>query len=198
MGLFDDIFGGGETTSFTAPSLFRTVTSGGSEFKSALTPEGLKFGVQLNKDIHGLRGEQLSGVRSLLQQVRGNQGSLIQAATRPLIDQQAAAVGGLRRDLGRRNVTGTLANNEISNVERKFGVSIGDAAARATDSSARLEGNLLESFGNISNRLAEDEFQAFNLGQSAFSSAIGSRGQKTSDDSGFLGEIGEILDLLGI
>lgn len=200
MSIWDDIFGSeGQTTSYGAPSLYRTITSGGSEFKSALTPEGLKFGVQLNKDIHGLRGEQLAGVRSLLQQVRGNQGSLVQAATRPLIEQRASALGSLTQNLGRRNVTGTLANNEITNLENKFGVAIGNQAASALDASARLEGSLLQDLGTTASRLAEEEFQAMGLGESAFRAAISSRGATVEEGgSGYLGQIGEILDFLGI
>lgn len=185
-----------------APSLYKTLTSGGSTFESALTGDNqFKFGVTLSDDVHGLRNESLTGFRNLLQSIRGNQGQLIKARTRPLEEARAAALGNVTRNLGRRNVTGTLANNEITNVERKFGISIGDARAQGTQEQLNAEAAIMDRISGQADRVAEDEFKSLGLGAQAFGNTIQSMGTRTQSGGDLfgldIGQWGQILDTIG-
>lgn len=202
MALFDET--NTVTNSRFAPSLFQTGTTGGSSIQtSQLGPDRFKAGVFLPQDIQALRAENLGGIRSLLESIRGSGGSILNARLRPLQDQISAQGGLLRRGLARRNVTGTLANNEMTNFSNKAGLALGDARAMATDDLIRTESMLNDKIGGVANDVLDQELRSLGISQNAITSIINSMSatssQKTTSNDPLtsVNGISKLLEILG-
>lgn len=84
-----------------------------------------------------------SRFRGLGEEFAGNQGSLINARMNPLRQQVAQQGGALQRNLGRRGVQGTFANQAMTNFGMEAGRQLGDAQAMATNDAMGARTNLL-------------------------------------------------------
>jgi hypothetical protein len=184
------------------PTTFETGTTGGSRIDTSQTgPDRFKAGIFLDPDIRGLRGEELSGIRNLLSSIQGERGSILDARLRPLEENLAGQTAGITRDLARRNVFGSLRNNEINNSNRSVQRQLGDARALANNDLINVESRLNAQIGESANELFGQELSTLGLSQNAINTIINSmRGggstQTESDPGGTLEGIGNVLDFI--
>lgn len=129
-----------------------------------------------------------SRYRGLSDEFAGNQGSLINARLNPLRQNIAQRRGGLQRDLGRRGVMGTFANQAVSNFDIDAGRALGDAEAMATNDALMARTNLLgaeqgaesaltQLLGATSNDVLRQELAGLGLGVDSIAALLSAANQ---------------------
>lgn len=122
------------------------------------TPNSSLQSGNLNIDptVRGIQDRALGGFQNLIgqsnqlgQEFAGNQGALINARMNPLRQAIAQRRGGLQRDLGRRGVFGSFANQDVNNFDLSAGRELGDAQALATQDALSTRQNLMGFEANL-------------------------------------------------
>lgn len=149
MSFFSDLLGGGgdekqtvTTTpssipiSYASPFGFNLTTSGGSQLQAGSAGGFVKAPAQigtLNTRFGNLTDNALGRTGGYINDLRGNMNPFIQARVRPLETDIATKRGMLDRNLSRRGIAGSLANNELMNFDNNANRQLADARATATN-----------------------------------------------------------------
>ena len=138
--------------------------------------------------IDELRNESIGDLRGLRDEATGNQNAFIQARVNPLQARVNKGRGALQRSLGRRNVFGTFANQDITNFDTDTQRALGDATSMATQDALGFRTSIADRIGNMGTSIQQGDLaglglgvnsrlgiQAANLGASQLQDAAGQR-----------------------
>ena len=154
MSIVKNLFGGSQKSSSTSTTSAGTpfitglnLTTPGSSLTSRLKGKNVTSGIKLNPLVQLLRDEAISGIRGLQGDVptlSNFTDRLISARVDPLRERFAPVLGRLQRDLGRRNVQGSIANNEMLRAESDIARTLAqeEAAAFAEGEQAQFGADL--------------------------------------------------------
>ena len=120
--------------------------------------------VNFDPEINNLRTDSASNLRGLYSEASGNQNSFIQARVNPLQARVNKGRGALQRSLGRRNVFGTFANQDITNFETDTQRALGDARSLATNESIGVRTGLTDRMGNLATATQQGDLAGLGLG----------------------------------
>lgn len=175
----------GETQESQAVSTQRRLpfgisTGGGSLLRSTggFNPQ---ITSQISPQVGGLRDEFTSGIRSLLGSARGK---LVDARVNPLIRRLSGLPGQQRRELSRRNVFGSISQNQVAATERDVAQSIGEARTLATQDALTQEANLLQSLRAAGQDQLAQELSLLGLSNQAIAAISQSQTTTTTPNQG--------------
>lgn len=110
---------------------------------------------------------QGNDLQSIIDQLKGNQGAVVKAATDPLQANIAAGYGDLVQSLGNRGVRGSsFGNTDIANYIARTGTALSNAGANAAEGSLALQGQLTQQAQAAKNNLYGKAFDILGRGLS--------------------------------
>lgn len=108
---------------------------------------------------------QGNDLQAILDQLKGNQGAVVKAATDPLQSNIAAGYGDLLQSLGLRGVRGSsFGNTDIANYIARTGGALANAGANAAQGSLALQGDLTAKAQTLKNNLYGKAFDILGRG----------------------------------
>ena len=120
--------------------------------------------VTFDPRINELRNESIGDLRGLRDEATGNQNAFIQARVNPLQARVNKGRGALQRSLGRRNVFGTFANQDITNFDTDTQRALGDATSLATQDALGFRTSIADRIGNMGTSIQQGDLAGLNLG----------------------------------
>jgi len=153
------------------PIQFQVGFPGGSRLFSPGNAPGNISGA-LNPRVQSLRDEFTGGIRGLLGSARGE---LVDARVNPLIRRLSGLPGQQRRDLARRNVFGSISQNQVAATEGDVAQRISEARTLATQDALTQEANLLQSLRAAGQDQLAQELSLLGLSVSAIQTIVGSQ-----------------------
>lgn len=195
--LVKGLFGDKEqtTTQQRLPPLnVNTTTGGGSSLNSNQSGGTQNTRVNLNPNIATNRNQVRTGFESLLDRVQGENSSFVQAAINPLIERLAPLVGNLQQSLGRRNVRGSIGDQQIRNARTDVARTINDQRLKAEQQGISNTGSILTNLRGLNQDELQQELSSLGLSQNTVNSVISSQlpsGQTTTspNDGSGLGNL---------
>lgn len=107
-------------------------------------------------DIGAATNKYLTGIGDLRTKYLGNEGALMNARLRPVLENNAAMIGGVQRNIGLRGISGSsFADQALTNARTTAGRNESDARALGTQDMASFEKNLTDSEYNAFNQKAQ-------------------------------------------
>lgn len=200
MSFIGDLFGGSEQTVVNQARVLPFQAFDLIGDRSTLSSRPKRSNLRLDPRIDRALTQNRASTTSLLNRVRGNQNPFIEARVSPLIERLSGLPAQTQRDFARRNVFGSIANNEVNQLREDVAGEIGNARALATQDALGFERAVLGDQRRGALDLLTKELSALGVSQDAINAVLNTRqvagGTQTSSGSSTtegLGNIGRLL-----
>lgn len=146
--------------------------------------------VAFDSRINQIRNETIANTRNQLARLSGNEDAIIKASVDPLRRKLALARGDIERNLGRRNVHGSIANDQLASFNIDAGRALGNQQALALANSIASQDALNARLAGQGNALLSQDLAGLQLSDQAIGRLL-ERARLRGDLQG------RLLDVLG-